>query len=275
MDASLKHLGENFEQMREGVGRMSGLEDALTKIRKRMKAPGGLPRSLKAALAQGADGALARYKETISGLALVAALFLVGSLEQTISPPDVVGDRLWQNETDPGQYAWDPVAISYGTLLVAADACFFFCIMFYGHMTHYLNYMFHRDADFLVWLLEVDFEMYIKAFSAGPLVLGLILYSISIVIVVSCLYPWYLVCPIHLAGLLLSIHLGFTHTRLGTIRLERFIKAQTDDDDVAQIEFLLKLYETRVVKWRSFTAKLSKGIDAPGDDREQDEAVAA
>ena len=261
-------VNDDYEQIREGWERMNGLDVALAAMRKRFTETGGLPRSLKAALSQGVDGAISRYKETIAGLALVAALFLVGSLEQTINPPDIVQDRLWSNDSHPDfdalsieHYAWDGFAIAYGALLIAADACFFFCIMFYGHMTHYLSYMFHCDADFFVWLMKVDFEQYISKYSAVPLVLGLILYSLSIMMAMLLLYPWFIVVPIHAGGLALSIHLGFTHSKLGSMSLDTFIRGQTDKESADQIDLLLRIHEARAERWRKIKAALKAEQD--------------
>ena len=240
---------DEYDEVREVLESLHGMDRAVALVKQRIEQQGTLPGCLMQVLSQGVDEGLARYKEAMSGMALVSALFLVVMIEQMCDLPDTIAARLEDN-------TWDGLSIAYYLLLELAFLNFVICICFYAHMTHYFTYMFHRDADLIIWLLEADLESGFSYYSALPMTAGILLMMLALGIPVALSIPWYLAIPPYALGFVFGVYLCFAHKRYGTFAMERFIARQTKADVSLQQDIFLLMMESRAAKWSELKTKL-------------------
>lgn len=196
---------ESLVAMREEFETSTGMSDALSRVRAHFERTGDLPHTVYSCLCQGPEEALSRLSTKMANIALVAALFIVGSIDALVNPPAVFDEE-----------GVHPLVQIVFTLMMAAAIGAFGClIIFFTLMANHFPKLMHHDADILLFLLETNFDSALMKYMSIPIVVGIACSLLGVYVSLNAVYPWFVVIPATLVLIAPSLHVAILDKNFG------------------------------------------------------------
>jgi hypothetical protein len=242
------------EDSRESWEREAYMDVIMPRIEKKF-ADGKLTATtaIHTALTQGIDEAMNREMSRLNNFALVAALFLTMTTAQIMEPPTFHKSDLFP---DVDASVWENI---YGGMQAASTMFLLISIVFTIHIQNMWTMYIHCDADYLRMLLQREWNHVTAVCSVTPLIIGIVLYFLSIALAADFIYgPWIytVILPLGIATLMLLAPCS----PVGEPAFRKLLDEEDGEIDERHMQSILSIYRARAATAaKSHNMYLTKG----------------